>query len=95
MEVSSCATQCGAHAIDGKQDHNNCCENKTLCFDFDYDGDAPLIDAITNQTNFFIEGSTQIFIETPLIIIENYNHLKYIPPLLTKDLFVFIQSFLL
>ena len=74
----------------------DCCENKTKYFQADQDFTSKIFDlSINNQPSQFASTSIAVlpFVSTSQFAKPSYTYYK--PPLITKDIPIFIQSFLL
>lgn len=70
----------------------NCCDNKTILIDFDVD----LIQVITTEfSNILFTLPTLIQYVQNRIVHSIHLHQNYYPPLLNRDILIFLQSFLL
>lgn len=76
-------------------DHSGCCNNVGLLLDLDYDfGGFISAELCTVQDHMLTPIVSEIL---PLKVLQNQNvpYLNYKPPLLTRDIQVIIQSFLI
>lgn len=74
-----------------------CCSNRTLHFQADYDQQTQVNNAVVNTLEFqsFVVAFVQIFLNSPVLEIENLTYKYYKPPLIARDIYVLLETYLL
>jgi len=96
QEVAACMKKCGKAlpSCMSKSDHNNCCDNESVTFDFDYEAGAATAADLSDENKQFVLAfaiTQQGWSDFQPV---QYAYISYIPPPLIKDLRVVYQSFL-
>ena len=99
-EVAECGTKTqtcsgSARICSSNGDHKDCCKNELIQLDFDFDSGEAQINNLQDIDIKFVAIIAPITNHYHRTRFQIYNLSKYIPPLLIKNIPVFIQSFLL
>ena len=74
-----------------------CCSNKTIHFQSDHDQQNQANNAlvVSPQFQYFIIAFVEIFLNAAVIETENPSYAHYEPPLIPRDIYVLLETYLL
>ena len=77
-------------------DKKNCCESKTLHFQSDQDQLSQSTDFIVNQElQQFVVAYVAVFFQNNFVVLDKPDFALYKPPLISRDISILYESFLL